>query len=96
MKPAIKRMLIAGIVGTIVPPLLGIAYTIFGMIRAFDVLGKEGISDPSALAQAIASVLIGTWAGLIMGVFGLIVTAVALIIHFSEKAANPSPQPPPA
>jgi len=93
VKPAIKYMLIAGIIGTLGPIMIGFLITIWGMIRAFHTLGSAGISDPQALANAIGTSLVATMAGIVVGMLGLVVFVTALILHFATKTQTPPPSP---
>lgn len=47
-------------------PMLGLLGTVSGMIKAFSVLGREGMGDPSRLAAHISEALVTTAAGLII------------------------------
>lgn len=49
-------------------PLLGLFGTVFGMIKAFDVISKHTIVDPPLLAGGISEALITTLAGLAVAV----------------------------
>ncbi len=52
----------------VISPMLGLLGTVIGMIGAFSVLGKSGISDPRALSQRIGEVLIATASGLFIAI----------------------------
>ncbi len=52
-------------------PLLGLVGTVVGMMRAFQVIGSEGIVNPTAVTGGVAEALIAT-------VIGLIIALVAL------------------
>jgi biopolymer transport protein ExbB len=56
--------------GTIasISPLLGLLGTVFGMIKIFAAVTRQGVSDPSILAGGIAEALITTAAGLIVAI----------------------------
>jgi biopolymer transport protein ExbB len=49
-------------------PLLGLFGTIFGMIKAFDVISKHTVVDPPLLAGGISEALITTLAGLAVAI----------------------------
>lgn len=51
-----------------VAPILGFLGTVVGMIASFDVLAKEGMNNPSAVAEGISVALITTAGGLIVAV----------------------------
>ncbi len=47
-------------------PMLGLLGTVSGMIKAFSVMGREGMGDPSRLAGHISEALVTTASGLII------------------------------
>lgn len=49
-------------------PMIGLLGTVTGMIRAFAVLGSQGIGDPSSLSAAIGEVLVATASGLFIAI----------------------------
>ena len=49
-------------------PMIGLLGTVTGMIRAFSVLGSQGIGDPSKLSEAIGEVLVATASGLMIAI----------------------------
>ena len=49
-------------------PMIGLLGTVTGMIKAFAVLGSQGIGDPSSLSAAIGEVLVATAAGLFIAI----------------------------
>jgi len=58
-----KHLRILGTIAT-VAPLLGLLGTVFGMIRAFNVIAIQGVGEAGALAGGIAEALITTAVGL--------------------------------
>jgi len=54
-----------------VAPILGFLGTVVGMIQSFDVLAKEGMNNPGAVAEGISVALITTAAGLIVAIIVL-------------------------
>ena len=62
-------------------PVVGIAGTAIGMLRAFKTLESAGpgISDPQHVSAAIGDVLITTIAGLALGVVGIVLLCIALL-----------------
>lgn len=61
-----------------VGPVVGLLGTIFGMVRAFGVLSSSGTSDPRALSGTIATVLLMTMIGFIVGIVGVVLLCIAL------------------
>lgn len=49
-------------------PMIGLVGTVTGMIKAFKVLGSDGIGNPSLLSAAIGEVLVATAAGLFIAI----------------------------
>lgn len=52
-------------------PLLGLVGTVIGMMRAFQVIGSEGIVNPTAVTGGVAEALIATVVGLIIALIAL-------------------------
>ena len=52
-------------------PLLGLVGTVIGMMRAFKVIGSEGIVNPTAVTGGVAEALIATVVGLIIALVAL-------------------------
>ncbi len=75
-RPRMERFM--GTLSTIITaaPMLGILGTVTGLIRAFNILSIEGVTDPRAISPAIAEALITTAAGL----------AVAILVLFPYNA----------
>jgi biopolymer transport protein ExbB len=65
---ALQRYL--GLLGTIanITPLLGLLGTVFGMIKAFNVIATQGMGTPASLGGGISEALITTAAGLTVAV----------------------------
>jgi biopolymer transport protein ExbB len=51
-----------------VAPLLGFYGTVSGMIRSFEALAEQGLSNPAAVASGISEALVTTAAGLIVAI----------------------------
>ena len=51
-----------------VAPLLGFFGTVSGMIRSFDALAEQGLSNPGAVASGISEALVTTAAGLLVAI----------------------------
>jgi len=49
-------------------PLLGLLGTVYGILMAFQTMGKVGLDDPSVFSSSIAIALITTVAGLIVAI----------------------------
>jgi biopolymer transport protein ExbB len=52
-------------------PLLGLVGTVVGMMRAFQVIGSDGIVNPTAVTGGVAEALIATVVGLIIALVAL-------------------------
>ena len=52
-------------------PLLGLVGTVVGMMRAFQVIGSEGIVNPAAVTGGVAEALIATVVGLAIALVAL-------------------------
>lgn len=52
-------------------PLLGLVGTVIGMMRSFQVIGSEGIVNPTAVTGGVAEALIATVVGLIIALVAL-------------------------
>ncbi len=80
--------------GTIaaITPLLGLLGTVFGMIKVFAVIMKEGVGNPETLAGGISIALITTATGLIIAIPSLIFYRYfrgkvnQLVVDMEEKA----------
>lgn len=64
----LRNLRFLGAIGSIAP-MLGLLGTVFGMIKAFNVVAQ---GDPDLVSKAIAEALITTAAGLIIGILALI------------------------
>ncbi|UCD70732.1 MAG: MotA/TolQ/ExbB proton channel family protein [Syntrophobacterales bacterium] len=82
------------VVGTIaaIAPLLGLLGTVFGMIKAFNVISIQGVGNPSSLAGGISEALITTAAGLVVAIPTFVLyrylanKADALIVEMEEQS----------
>ena len=82
------------VVGTIaaISPLLGLLGTVFGMIKAFNVISIQGVGNPSSLAGGISEALITTAAGLVVAIPTFVLyrylanKADALIVEMEEHS----------
>jgi biopolymer transport protein ExbB len=52
----------------VVSPMIGLTGTVLGMMKAFAVLGSQGVANMTGLSAAISEVLIATAAGLIVAI----------------------------
>lgn len=57
---------------------IGLAGTVAGMMKAFQVLGTAGTSDPAKLSRAIGEVLWSSFAGIAVAFVGLILVLIAI------------------
>ena len=83
----LKFLVIATVV-LVVPPFLGIAGTLFGMIGAFDELSSGG-ANPARLSSDISFALITTVIGILVsliGFFGVMISVIGLL-----RADRPEP-----
>lgn len=76
-----------------VAPIIGFLGTVVGMILSFDVIAKEGMNNPGAVAKGISQALITTAGGLIVAVmtlpfYNLYQTKIAGYIREMETTAN--------
>ncbi len=62
-----KRLVVLASVAN-VAPLLGFFGTVSGMIKSFDALAEQGLSNPGAVAAGISEALITTAAGLLVAI----------------------------
>jgi biopolymer transport protein ExbB len=62
-----KRLVILASVAN-VAPLLGFFGTVSGMIKSFDALAEQGLSNPGAVAAGISEALVTTAAGLLVAI----------------------------
>jgi biopolymer transport protein ExbB/TolQ len=91
-----RRFLIAGIViGSFLTlsPVFGVLGTVFGMTRAFSVLGKAGVADPQALSASIGTTLVSTAAGFALCPVGVVVLVLSIVFYSRLRASTPPPLP---
>lgn len=92
-----RRLLIAGIVaGSLLTlsPIVGLLGTVFGMTRAFQVLGSSGIRDPQMLSASIGETIVPAAVGFLLLPAGIILLTVSLILFLRLRASTPPPLPP--
>ncbi len=63
-----------------ITPMMGLLGTVFGMIRAFNVISLSGTGNPGLVASGISEALITTAAGMVVGI-----PALALYHYFRGK-----------
>ena len=63
-----------------ITPMMGLLGTVFGMIKAFNVISQSGTGNPGLVASGISEALITTAAGMIVGI-----PALALYHYFRAK-----------
>ncbi len=66
-----------------IAPLVGFLGTVSGMISSFDVIAKQGLTDPGAVAGGISEALITTAAGLVIAI-----PMLAAYNYFTGKVAR--------
>ena len=78
-----KKLWTAGIVfGALVgcgAPYCGMALTTLGIVRVFELLGSQGVGDPSKLSAAIGEVLISTVVGIVLAIPGFVVMVISMV-----------------
>lgn len=92
-----RPLLIVGIIGgglLMLGPLIGMFATVFGMQRAFRVLGSSGVQDPQQLSAAIGEVLLSSFAGLVAFPIGILTTVLCIIFLVKHDRKTPPPLPP--
>ncbi len=77
--------LIVSIFGIILPPLVGVSGTVFGMVKAFDTIGLEGKGDPAALSEDISGSIVATAIGLGISFIFLIIFVISLTKVLSNR-----------
>ena len=90
-----RGWLIAGIVAGVVlmlGPLWGMLGTVFGMARAFTVLGQSGVADPSQVSASVSGVLISSVAGFVACPIGIVLMIVC-IVQLDKAKRLPPPLP---
>ena len=63
-----------------ITPMLGLLGTVFGMIKAFNVISQSGTGNPGLVASGISEALVTTAAGMLVGI-----PALALYHYFRGK-----------
>ena len=63
-----------------ITPMLGLLGTVFGMIKAFNVISQSGTGNPGLVANGISEALITTAAGMVVGI-----PALALYHYFRGR-----------
>lgn len=63
-----------------ITPMMGLLGTVFGMIKAFDVISQSGTGNPGLVASGISEALVTTAAGMVVGI-----PALALYHYFRGK-----------
>ena len=72
---------------------LGPFFGMFGMMRAFRVLGQSGTSEASALSGAISNAMLGTVVGMIAWPIGAMLCAYC-VVQLTKKPKQPPALPP--
>lgn len=79
---------IVSAIGIVIPPLGGLAVTVFSMVDAFDSMGLEGGSDPTILSRNISTALFSTAAGLVVSGIFLVLFLVSLVLWLINLSAQ--------
>jgi biopolymer transport protein ExbB/TolQ len=93
-----RSLLMAGIiVGALlmVSPVVGLMGTVFGMTRAFSVLGSSGVKDPQALSDSIGTTLVSRAVGFFLFPVGIVMFTLSLIFYLRLRYSSPPPLPRP-
>jgi biopolymer transport protein ExbB/TolQ len=80
--------LIVSIFGMIIPLLIGVSGTVFGMIKAFKSLNEGNPTDPSELADGISQSMIATSIGIVVSFVFLILFVISLVKVLSSRRRN--------
>ena len=63
-------------------PLLGLLGTVAGMLEVFDALAATGSNNPRSMAAGVSKATVSTLAGMVVAIFGMLVS------KFAERRAN--------
>jgi len=63
-------------------PLLGLLGTVAGMLEVFDALAATGSNNPRSMAAGVSKATVSTLAGMVVAIFGLLVS------KFAERRAQ--------
>lgn len=80
--------LIVSIFGMIMPLLIGVLGTVFGMTRSFKSLSEGDAADPSELAEGISQSMLATSIGIIVSFVFLILFVTSLVKVLSNRTRN--------
>ncbi len=87
-----KGLVILSTIAT-VAPLIGFLGTVVGMIMSFDIIAKEGLNNPGAVAKGISVALLTTAFGLIVAIptqsfYSFFTSKIAAFIREMETSTN--------
>jgi biopolymer transport protein ExbB len=68
-------------------PLLGLLGTVAGMLEVFDALAATGSNNPRSMAAGVSKATVSTLAGMVVAIFGLLVSKFAERRATSERDA---------
>ena len=77
--------LVVSVFGMIVPLLIGVSGTVFGMTRSFKSLSEGGSTDPSELAEGISQSMTATAIGIVVSFLFLILFVISLVKVLSNR-----------
>jgi hypothetical protein len=77
------RTIWIALAGIVVPPLLGVAGTVTGMVGALDELSEHGTADVRALGEHVSVALRATAWGTVISLLAFLLLIVALIRFFT-------------
>jgi biopolymer transport protein ExbB len=70
--PYVNRRLVVLDTVVTLAPLLGLLGTVTGMIRAFHIVSRVGVSHPTGITAGVAEALIATATGLVVAIYSLV------------------------
>ena len=76
------RVVWGSVVGVVVPPMIGMLGTVFGMIGAFKTLSENQGAKPEALAGDISLAMKTTMVGMGVSAISFLILVVALVMVF--------------
>ena len=86
MRSSVLACLVVGLVLLVGGPLVGVVCTVVGMQQAFHAMARQGsAASPGELSEGIHQALLYTFLGLPVAGIGLVLLAVALVLHLAAR-----------